>query len=63
MVPESGSWPHIHPSDRLSQRPLHSALGQEETVHPGSLHRNADGSGTVSERLIDRSVDGVSPHL
>lgn len=56
MVPQSGSWPHVHSSDRLSQWPLHSAMGQEETVHPGPLYRNADRSGSVSEWFADRWV-------
>lgn len=54
MVPQSGSRPHVHSSDRLCQRPLHSAMGQEETVHPGSVHRNTDGSGSVFERFSNR---------
>ncbi len=54
MVPQPSPRPVVYPTDRLSQRPLHSALGQEEAVHPGSLHRNADWSGAVSERLADR---------
>lgn len=56
VVPQSGARPHVHSSDRLSQRPLHSAVGQEETVHPGSLYRNTDRSGSVSERFADRWV-------
>lgn len=56
VVPQSGSRPHVHSSDRLSQRPLHSAMGQEETVHSGSLYRNTDRSGSVSERFAVRWV-------
>lgn len=56
VVPQSSSWPHVHPSDRLSQRPLHSAMGQKEAVHPGSLYWNTVGSGTVSEWITNRSV-------
>lgn len=54
VVPQSRPRPHVYPSDWLGQRPLHSAMGQEETLHPGSVHRNADRSGAVSERIADR---------
>lgn len=53
MVPQSGPRPHVHSSDWLGQRPLHSAMGQEEAVHPGSLYRNANRSGAVSEWIVD----------
>lgn len=56
MVPESSAGPHVHSSDWLRQRPLHSALGQEETLHPGSVYRHTDRSGSVSEWITDRSV-------
>ena len=53
MVPQSGARPHFHSSDWLGQRPLHSAMGQEEAIYRGSLHRNFDWSGTVSEWISD----------
>lgn len=56
MVPQSSSGPDVYTFDRLGQRPLHSALGQEAAVHPGSLHRNPDWSGAVFEWLVDRWV-------
>ncbi|XP_044028675.1 solute carrier family 45 member 4 isoform X2 [Siniperca chuatsi] len=63
VVPQSGPRPHIHSSDRLGQRPLHSAMGQEEAVHPGSLYRNTDRSGTVSEWIADRQKHTLSSSI
>lgn len=54
VVPQPRPRPHVHPSDRLGQRPLHPALGQEEALHPGSLHRHAHRGGTVPQRVADR---------
>lgn len=56
VVPQPGPGSHIHPSDWLSQRPLHAALGQEEALHPGPVCGNADRSGSVPERIRDRQV-------
>lgn len=56
VVPQSGARTLLHSSDRLGQWPLHSAMGQEEAVHPGSLHWDADRSGTVSQWIADRWV-------
>lgn len=54
VVPQPRPRPHVHPSDRLGQRPLHPALGQEEALHPGSLHRHAHRGGAVPQRVADR---------
>lgn len=56
VVPQSRPRSYIHPSDRFSQRPLHSAMGQEETLHPGPLRGDADGRGFVSQWIADRQV-------
>ncbi|TNN23843.1 hypothetical protein EYF80_066035 [Liparis tanakae] len=53
VVPQPGPRPLLHSSDRLGQRPLHSAMGPEEAVHPGSLRGDTDRSGSVSERIAD----------
>lgn len=54
VVPQPGSGPDVHASDRLRQRPLYPPLGQEEALHPGALCGNTDGRGAVPERLFDR---------
>lgn len=59
VVPQPGPRPHVHSSDRLGQRSLHSAVGQEEAVHPGSVYRNADRCRVVSEWISDWWVCGM----
>lgn len=54
VVPQSHPGSHLHSSDWLGQRPLHTAMGTPPALHPGTLCWRAPGRRSLPQRLADR---------